>query len=111
MCAREGKPLPRSIRDAPRLHASLAPYFRAFLELGTCRNIGMAEGPIPWTAVLAWMDEHGIEGGERYDFENIIRLTDDAYLKWKVNKRKRDMPPAPGQGPQQGVVPPRRKRS
>lgn len=28
---------------------------RAWFDLGSCRGIGMALGPIPWTAMLEWV--------------------------------------------------------
>jgi hypothetical protein len=33
----------------------------AWHELSTCRGIGMAMGPIPWTAIVTWCEFHSDE--------------------------------------------------
>lgn len=50
----------------------------AFHELSTCRQIGMALGPIPWTAIDRYAERHGI--GDFEQFATLVRACDAAYL-------------------------------
>lgn len=53
----------------------------AFADLSTDRAIGMAVGPIPWTAIKAYADEHELAGNARRVFFGCIRAIDRAYLE------------------------------
>ena len=53
---------------------------RAFVQLRTCRPIGMGVGPIPWTAVDAYCERHGIRGELRFVFEHCVAALDRADL-------------------------------
>lgn len=64
-------------------------YWDAFRDLATCRQIGMAPGPIPWTAILAYCNEHGIHGEIREEMFTLIRALDDAYLDHVAKEQKR----------------------
>lgn len=76
--------------DAPSLRAKPEPLPLwlchlpgAFFELSSCREFGMAVGPIPWTAIVEYAermgacDEFGLEAFCRY-----IRDMDVAYLEY-----------------------------
>lgn len=55
----EGKPLesiPDPLKDCPDIE-DLEWVFSAFLELSTCRNLGLLPGPIPWTAIRDYANE------------------------------------------------------
>lgn len=80
--------VPKQIEQAPQLILGLDLYFDAFAELSSCRSIGMAEGPIPWTAIRAWCDENEVVGEQREKTFRIVRAMDVAYLKWRSKKDK-----------------------
>ena len=86
---REGLPLPERIKNAPTLEIGLELFYTAFFELGTCRQLGMAEGPIPWTAIDIYCNSYTIVSEQREDMHMFIRSMDNAYLKYQESKRKK----------------------
>ena len=68
---RRGKPVPDSL-IGPDVLPGYEDWYRAFHELSTDRQIGMAVGPIPAAAI----DRHG--GGAF--FRRVIRAMDRVYL-------------------------------
>ena len=74
-------PLPDSIANKPGITAGLDIYWQAFTDLNTSRELGMAEGPIPWTAVDQWATRHHIVGEEFDRLVLVLRGIDAAYLK------------------------------
>ena len=83
-CARDKRPLPEAIANAPQLLPGLDLYYDAFLALSSCRSLGMAEGPIPWTAIRSFADEGGFEGEQRDDLFFHVRSLDRVYLDWRA---------------------------
>lgn len=81
--------MPKAIQDAPVLLPGLGFYYEAFLELSSCRQIGMGTGPIPWTAIQEYADRVGIRGQERERFTEVIRAVDVAYLEHQVKELKK----------------------
>ena len=43
------------------MDAQAALFIRAWHDLGTCRQVGMGVGPIPWTAVMQWAQIEGLD--------------------------------------------------
>ncbi len=82
------RPLPDPIRDAPRLHPGLELYYTAFKELSTCRAIGMAAGPIPWTAMETYADKLGLTGDDFERFTVLVRMLDSEYLEYQLKRTK-----------------------
>lgn len=78
---RNGLPLPKKIQDAPELYFGSLLYYDAFLELNTCRPSGWGIMPIPWTAIIAYADEHGLLGEQRESLLSIIRQVDQKWLE------------------------------
>jgi hypothetical protein len=73
-------PLPDKIQNSPILRIGLEFFYYAFMELTTCRAIGMAEGYIPWVAIKQWADEYDVIDEQREDlFYHILKM-DEAYL-------------------------------
>jgi hypothetical protein len=56
-------------------------YWWAFGELISERPVGMSPGPIPYSAISRFADEHGIRGYERYVFHYCLRAMDNLHLK------------------------------
>lgn len=81
-------PVPKRIQNAPELRPGLHYYYYAFVELSTCRNLGMGEGCIPWSAVREYALSEGL--GED-DFDRLLILVrgmDIEYLDYQKRKQK-----------------------
>jgi hypothetical protein len=67
-------------------------YIESFFELSTCRQIGMALGPIPFTTILEYCKIFEVE--EFTDFLYFMRRLDNIFLSRKKdngdNKHTRD---------------------
>lgn len=74
-------PLPDAIANKPDITAGLDVYWQAFTDLNTSRELGMAEGPIPWTAMDQWATRHRIVGEDFDRLVIILRGMDATYLK------------------------------
>lgn len=61
-------------------------YVDAFYELSSCRSIGMALGPIPFTAILEYSKI--FYDGEFDDFLYFMRVMDREYLKLAAEASK-----------------------
>lgn len=85
-CERAGRPIPKKILDSPELALGLGLFYRAFMQLSSCRSIGMDEGPIPWTAIYTWCEENRVLNPQRRRVFNYVRCMDNAYLKYKAAK-------------------------
>lgn len=94
-CVKSRLPLPDAIANAPELDLGLDLYFNAFMDLTTCRQLGMAEGPIPWTAIRHYCDEHDLDGEQRDDLFFHVRELDNVYLKFRSAKVKKANEPKP----------------
>ncbi|WP_313392030.1 hypothetical protein [Sphingobium yanoikuyae] len=76
--------------DNPFYHAQLANapkqehpfYYDAFWNLHTERQVGMAQGPIPDSAIKAYAADPELQltNRERWAFRDIIRAMDNTYL-------------------------------
>ncbi|WP_446650564.1 phage tail assembly chaperone [Alcaligenes faecalis] len=88
---RFGQEIPESLMP-PDLHDVEWSYWQAFWELSTDRQVGMASGPVPWTAIHAYAQSERIT--DVSSFAGIIRAMDDAYLSHQGGESKtftRDM--------------------
>ena len=84
-------PLPDKIANKPTLHDGLMFYWQAFADLSCDRSLGMAEGPIPWSAIDRYGYRHGIWYEEFDRLVYIIRGLDNVYLKIRAEKNKKTM--------------------
>lgn len=81
MARRDGGSVAEPTAPEPTPHEHIEHWImRAFADLATCRPIGMGIGPIPWTAIDAWCERHGIRGDAREVFESCVRALDRADL-------------------------------
>lgn len=82
-------PLPDAIANAPVLGLGLDIFFVAFMDLNSCRSLGVVEGPIPWIAKQTYSKEElQLEGEQRDDFFYYMARLDAAYLDHKAKQRK-----------------------
>ena len=90
MALRAGQQLPDAIRGAPRLLPGMSPYFQAFIELTTCRQVsGMGPpGRIPWTAVDQYALRHGYVGDGFDDLCGVVMKVDEGYVEHLAAKAK-----------------------
>lgn len=58
-------------------------WLSAFWELATDRQIGMAAGPIPSSAIDRWIDRNGMMPCEAETFRRCIRAMEAAHAKPK----------------------------
>ena len=79
-------PLPDWIKNRPELEIGLEFYYMAFMDLCTCRQIGMGEGPISWVSMKLYTEFYDIYGVEFERFVTIITNMDTAYLEERNKK-------------------------
>ena len=69
--------------------AAYGRFLEAFDELGTDRQIGFGgAGPIPYSSIRAWMEEHGMTTAERWTFRRVVRSLDAVYLSHQAERSK-----------------------
>lgn len=85
----DGVELPDHIKNRPVLSLGLALYYNAFNDLSSCRVSGMSLGPIPWTAIRAYCDEHGIVDDQREDMFFHIGELDGVFLTESEKKNRK----------------------
>jgi len=69
-----------AIRDKPNPHG-FGWVWEAYIELSTCRTIGMAPGPIPWTALRLYAKDLGLTADEAYFMTGVVRHLDRLWLR------------------------------
>ena len=82
MMRAEGRsPPPESLPPPVGPHPEIEDWLiRAFFRLSTCREIGMAVGPIPWSSIVDYADRAGLKGDSAETFTTIMMSLDHAYL-------------------------------
>lgn len=75
------------LRSAPRMDDGLAAMTRAYVQLSTCRAIGMGIGPIPWDRMLEWARHHGLDHDATEHLIEVLMLVDAETLR-RANKAK-----------------------
>lgn len=82
------KKVPDKIKNAPDLLLGLEFYFRAFVDLTTCRSSGWSPGPIPWTDIHGYAIMNGLDEEEADTLHHHISKMDNAYLTQIEQKNK-----------------------
>jgi len=83
-----GMPLPNAIQNAPELFLGLELHYTGFLDLTSCRSVGMGLGPIPLLSILEYCLIKGIEGEQQDDFVWFVQRLDQKYLEWSKDRGK-----------------------
>lgn len=97
-------PLPDKIKNKPELLPGLQFIYSAFWELTTCREIGMVEGPIPWTAIYQYALAHGIRDPDEIDrLSALVKRMDIRYLSHVRDKSKSKSDPKVQRVPDGGM--------
>jgi hypothetical protein len=61
----------------------------AFRELGTCRQLGMGVGPIPFTAIVHYSTLYDVDDFEEFLF--LIRQMDNCFLDLESKRQKSEL--------------------
>lgn len=104
MARKAGDPIPEALADKPELEAGLDFYWYAFWEMSSDRQIGMAEGPIPWSTMDRWSRRHDIVGDEFDRLLIMIKNMDGVYLKHRAKARTKSLSKAGAQKPKEDKV-------
>lgn len=83
--------------DEPYSDPQIAFYAGAWFELESCRAIGMAAGPIPWTAVEAWTRHHELDQEATALLWRVVRHVEGEHAEEEENRRTLESlaPPQP----------------
>jgi hypothetical protein len=82
--------------DQPPRDVAVVTCLQAWGDLSTCRQIGMAVGPIPWTAIVAWCDRRGLDPDAAELVTRVIRVLD--VQRAEAETAKRDLEKTVGKG-------------
>lgn len=82
----EGNPIPDRILNAPDLFLGNDLFLDGFYELDSCRQIGLAKGQIPFTAIVQYCEFYGFDQELAYDFCAIIRAVDNQLLNYEAEQ-------------------------
>jgi len=88
---RTGQELPEKIKNAPDLFPGNIFYYLAYIAVSNDR-MGMDLGPIRYSAISKYADDHCLDYDERVDLGEIITQVDQQYVKHLQKKNK----PKPG---------------
>lgn len=79
--------MPKKIKPVkPEFDPTLLTFLEAFYDLSSCRQIGTgAVGPIPYTAILKWVDYWDVDCPDFYI--TIVQSLDQIYLAI-INKKE-----------------------
>lgn len=80
------RPLPPAIANAPRLNTGLAFFYEAYMALSWYRRSVDGHVPLPYETILAFADEHGLEGEFRQDFIFLIQAMDVAQARYEFGE-------------------------
>jgi hypothetical protein len=72
------------LRDEPALTGMLELAMTCWRDLCGERHVGMALGPIPWRAIIAWADRYGVA-----EDEQLVELVQTIDTEWLRDARSR----------------------
>ena len=82
-----GRPVPDTYKNAPELNILTIPFWKAFTELTTSRDMGFGIGYIKYSEVSSWLSENYIfDMEERALFRRIISFIDSMYVSEQSKK-------------------------
>ena len=79
--------LPAEWRNPINPATELVGYWNAFMELTTCRQVGMGVGPIPFTAIKEYALLYEISGIRFEVFNRLVRSLDREFLDHSNRKQ------------------------
>lgn len=90
---RDADPEEQRILDAqPEQDEAMAVCLQAWRDLSTCRPLGFSgAGPIPWTALVAWLDRSGLDAGAASVVQAVIARLDNDFLDAQASERAQQL--------------------
>jgi hypothetical protein len=86
----QGKPVPGEYLRRPRLHPQYQFYWDAFWELSSDRQVGMAVGRIPFSAIDRYAERYGLAEVDEFDtFREIMRSLDAEFRRLATPEEKK----------------------
>jgi len=82
----QGHPIPERIANAPEIKEHMRFYIEAFFDLTSERQIGFAEGPIPFFAIVNYARLLDCDAEDFADLLYFIREMDSEYLSFRAKK-------------------------
>jgi hypothetical protein len=82
---------PAQFYERPEIFPYNQFYWEAFWDLSTERQIGMAAGPIPRSAIIAYAQEYDIVGDDFDLFYRMLRTMDGHYLTLSSPSSSKDV--------------------
>lgn len=80
------KAYPKAIANAPRLEIDETLFYRAFMELNTCRAFEL--GPIPYIAIKQYCGDLKLTDEQTESVLFVIRQIDLWYVNYELEKIK-----------------------
>lgn len=81
--------MPAWADECPDLSEGDQFFMRAFWDLTTERQVGFSMGQIPDSRIDEYGRRKGLDSGSMDLFRAVIRMLDDAYLKWVADEQKK----------------------
>ena len=83
-----GMPLPERIKSAPILKRGLELFLNSWMDLNSCRAVGMGTGPVPWLAIQQYAECFEFDDYQREALFHHIGVMDVAYFEYQQKKSK-----------------------
>lgn len=85
----DNMPIPDRILNAPDLAQGNDLFLDGFLELDTCRQIGMGKGPIPFLAIVQYCSFFGFDEDLAQEFNLVIRMVDNQLMSYEAEQAEK----------------------
>lgn len=80
--------IPDSLLNEPELLQGLSLYYNAFWELCPDRQVGMGVGPIPYSSIVTYCREWGLNDEMSNIMRKLLRKMDGVFLEWQEKQSK-----------------------
>jgi hypothetical protein len=82
--------IPAALLDEPDLLQGLDLYYNAFWELSSDRQVGMSAGPIPYSSIVTYCREWGLDEELSSNMLKLVRKMDGHFLEWQDKQSKKN---------------------
>lgn len=76
----------RILAGQPPIDVAMRMCVRAWRDLGTCRQVGMAVGAIPFTAILTWAEFHRLDRDATTVLIDVVQKLDRDFAEREASK-------------------------
>jgi hypothetical protein len=75
------------MEDRPTVPDHLVFLWKAFWDLSSDRQVGMALGPIPWSSIDRYSVRHGVNNIDEFEYMlALLKGMDEVYLEYQNKK-------------------------